>query len=91
MFVGAHTASLHWLKSVACPGTVQAPPGHCELLVQLLPGHCDVTVHAIPTLLPPAHVKLHGTPALVPLTQRRPPQTVAPTAVQSAFVPHDSG
>ena len=58
------------------------------MLVQLLPGHCDVTVHGAPTLLPPAHVKLHAVPLFVPPVQRRPPQTVAPTAVQSALVLH---
>src|SRR5438309_5400594 len=81
--------SLHWLNAVAAPGTEHAPPpAHWELLVQELPGHCDATVHGLPTFAPPAHVKLHATPPLVPPMQRRPPHTVAPTATQSALVLH---
>jgi len=66
----------------------QKPLGHCELLVHELPGHCDATVHGAPTFVPPAQVKLQAAPLFEPPTQRRPPQTVAPTAVQSAFVLH---
>jgi len=42
----------------------------------------------LPMFVPPAHVKLHAMPPLVPPMQRRPPHTVAPTATQSALVLH---
>ena len=76
------------MNAVAAPGTLQAPPGHCELLVHELPGHCEATVHGAPTFVPPAQVKLQAVPLLVPPMHRRPPHTVAPTATQSALVKH---
>src|SRR5438105_10065077 len=88
VFVGEQTVSVHWLNAVAAPGTLQAPPGHCELLVHELPGHCAAVVHGNPTFAPPAHVKLQAVPLFVPPMHRRPPHTVAPTATQSALVMH---
>jgi hypothetical protein len=88
VFAGEHTVSEHWLNAVAAPGTLQAPPGHCELLVHELPGHCEATVHGAPTFVPPAHVKPHAVPLFVPPMHRRPPHTVAPTATQSALLKH---
>ena len=76
------------MNAVAAPGTLQAPPGHCELLVHELPGHCAAVVHGNPTFAPPAHVKLQAVPLFVPPMHRRPPHTVAPTATQSALVKH---
>ena len=76
------------MNAVAAPGTLQAPPGHCELLVHELPGHCAAVVHGNPTFAPPAHVKLQAVPLFVPPMHRRPPHTVAPTATQSALVMH---
>jgi hypothetical protein len=89
VFVGEQTVSLHWLNAVAAPGTEHAPPpAHWELLLHTPPGHCDATVHGLPMFEPALHVKLHAMPPLVPPMHRRPPQTVAPTATQSALVLH---